>query len=266
MVEKYKNYVIYTDLDGTLLNDEKEVSQQNREAIERFIEDGGKFAIATGRAFEAIEKYIDGLKLEIPSIVYNGGMIYDCESKRLIKEHVLEDNKKEVIYKLVKDCSNLGIEIYCGKDIYVFNNNGMSERPATKLLNIIYDMPENLFELKWNKVLLVGEIEFMDKLQSIFKERYNVDVIRSGDKFLEILPNNISKGQALKEIIDLYKLDRKKVIAVGDNMNDAEMLTECGISFCPDNASKEVKEYADYITVNNNMGVIKAIVNFLDKK
>ncbi|NME82844.1 Cof-type HAD-IIB family hydrolase [Clostridium sp. SM-530-WT-3G] len=266
MGDKYKGYVIYTDLDGTLLNDKKEVSPQNREAIERFIEGGGKFAIATGRAFESIEKYIYGLKMELPSIVYNGGMIYDCIDGKIIIEHTLEDHKKQVICKLTEDYSNLGIEVYCGKDIYVFNDNGMSERQATSFLNIIYDMPENLFELRWNKVLLVGEIEFMDKLQLIFKDKYNVEVTRSGDRFLEILPDNISKGQALREIINLYKLDKKKVIAAGDNINDAEMLQECGISFCPDNASEKVKKYADYITVNNNIGVIKEVVDFLDKR
>ena len=70
MAKKYTGYVIYTDLDGTLLNDEKEVSVENRKAIEYFIENAGRFSIATGRAFEATEKYIKGLDIDIPAIVY----------------------------------------------------------------------------------------------------------------------------------------------------------------------------------------------------
>lgn len=264
MTEKYNGYVIYTDLDGTLLNDKKEVSPENRKAIEHFIKNGGKFSIATGRAFEATEKYIKGLKIDIPSIVYNGGMIYDSNMRKAVKEYILENKKKEVVYKLVKDYSCLGIEIYCNKDIYIFNDSGKSERPATILLNRIYEIPENLFDLKWNKILLVGNKEFMDELQEVFKDKYKIDVTRSGNEFLEILPDGASKGQALKEIINLYNLDKNKVIAVGDDMNDAEMLKECGIAFCPQNASEAVKIYADYITVNNNIGVIAAIVNFLD--
>lgn len=265
MAKKYTGYVIYTDLDGTLLNDEKEVSVENRKAIEYFIENAGRFSIATGRAFEAIEKYIKGLKIDLPAIVYNGGMIYDCNKRTVIKKHILEDDKKDIINKLVKDYPSLGIEIYCDTDIYIFNDNGMSERPATLLLNRIYDMPKNLFEFQWNKILLVEKREFMDELQEVFKRKYNVDVTRSGDRFLEILPEKVSKGQALKEIIDLYNLDKNKVIALGDDMNDAEMLQECGISFCPENASDAVKKYADYITGNNNEGVIADIVKFIDE-
>lgn len=265
MADKYKGYVIYTDLDGTLLNDKKEVSPENRAAIEHFIENGGKFSIATGRAFEATEKYIKGLDIDIPAIVYNGGMIYDCANKKPVKEKNLENDKKEIIYKLIKDYSSLGIEIYSDTDIYIFNDSGMSERPATMLLNIIYDIPENLFELKWNKILLVGKRELMDELQQIFKEKYKIDIVRSGDKFLEILPHNTSKGHALKEIISMYNLDKNKVIAAGDDMNDAEMLKECGIAFCPENASDSVKTYADHITVNNNEHIIAAILKYIDE-
>lgn len=265
MAERYNGYVIYTDLDGTLLNDKKEVSVENRKAIEHFINNGGRFSIATGRAFEAIEKYIEGLKMDLPSIVYNGGMIYDCNKRKAVNEHILKDEKKDIVNKLIEDYPSLGIEIYSDTDIYIFNNNGMSERPATLLLNRIYDMPNNLFKLKWNKILLVEKREFIDELQEVFKDNYNIDVTRSGDRFLEVLPENTSKGQALKEIIELYKLDKKKVIAVGDDMNDAEMLKECGISFCPENASDAVKKYADYITGNNNEGVIADIVKFIDE-
>ncbi len=59
MKKKFDGYVIYSDLDGTLLNNNKEVSDENKEFINYFIENGGKFSIATGRAFEATEKYIN---------------------------------------------------------------------------------------------------------------------------------------------------------------------------------------------------------------
>ena len=265
MAERYNGYVIYTDLDGTLLNDKKEVSVENRKAIEHFINNGGRFSIATGRAFEAIEQYIEGLKMDLPVILYNGGIIYDCNKRDAVNENILEDEKKDIVNKLVEDYPSLGIEIYSNTDIYIFNNNGMSERPATLLLNRIYDMPKNLFEFQWNKILLVEKREFMDELQEVFRRKYNVDVTRSGDRFLEILPEKVSKGQALKEIIDLYNLDKNKVIALGDDMNDAEMLKECGISFCPENASDAVKKYAGYITGSNNEGVIADILKFIDE-
>ncbi len=266
MKNKFEGYVIYSDLDGTLLNNNKEVSDENKKSIDYFIENGGKFSIATGRAFEATEKYIDGVRIDIPAIVYNGGMIYDCNKKRAVKSKYLENEKKELVHKIKHEYSTLGIEIYCGTDIYVYQDNKTVERAATKLLNIIYKIPHNLFELKWNKILLVGRCEEMDYIQKEIKDKYGVYVVRSGDRFLEIIPDNTSKGHALSEVIDLFKLDKSKVIAVGDNMNDAEMLQECGIAFCPQNASNEVKEYADVITNSNENHVIKGIIEWIEKE
>lgn len=266
MKNKFEGYVIYSDLDGTLLNGEKEVSEENKKAIDYFIENGGKFSIATGRAFEAAEKYIEGVKVDIPAIVYNGGMIYDCKDRKAVKTKYLEREKMDLVHVLKEKYNDLGIEIYCGTDIYVFQDNKTAERQATKLLNINYKIPENLFELKWNKILLVGKAEHMDSIQHEFKEKYNAYLVRSGDRFLEIIPNNTSKGHALAEVIDLFKLDKSKVIAVGDDMNDAEMLQECGIGFCPENASDAVKKYAHVITNNNENHVIKGIVEWIEKE
>ena len=266
MDKKFEGYVIYSDLDGTLLNGKKEVSDENKKAINYFIENGGKFSIATGRAFEATEQYIKGVKIDIPAIVYNGGVIYDCKERKPLKTKYLEREKMNLVHMLKEDYDDLGIEIYCGTDIYVFKDNKTAERPATKLLNINYEIPENLFELNWNKILLVGKVEYMDHIQIEFKQKYNVNIVRSGDRFLEIIPDNTSKGHALKEIIDLFKLDKSKVIAVGDDMNDAEMIQGCGIGFCPENASNAVKKYADVITNNNEDHVIKGIVEWIEDK
>ena len=266
MNKKFEGYVIYSDLDGTLLNGKKEVSDENKNAINYFIENGGRFSIATGRAFEATEKYIKGVEIDIPAIVYNGVVIYDCRERKPLKTKYLEREKMNLVHILKEEYADLGIEIYCGTDIYVFKDNKTVERPATKLLNINYEIPENLFELKWNKILLVGKVEYMDSIQMEFNQKYNTHIVRSGDRFLEIIPDNTSKGHALKEVIDLFKLDKNKVIAVGDDMNDAEMIQECGIGFCPENASTAVKKYADVITNNNEDHVIKGIVEWIEKE
>lgn len=266
MKNKFEGYVIYSDLDGTLLNNAKEVSYENKKAIEYFIKNGGKFSIATGRAFEATEKYVRGVEVDIPAIVYNGGMIYDCKERKAVKVRYLEREKMDFVHKIKEEYNDIGIEIYCGTDIYVFQDNKTAERLATKLLNIVYDIPQDLFKLKWNKILLVGRVEEMDCIQKLFKEKYDIETVRSGDRFLEILPENISKGHALAEVIDLFNLDKSKVIAVGDDMNDAEMLQNCGIAFCPENASDSVKKYADVITNNNENHVIKGIVDWIEER
>ena len=266
MENKFYGYVIFSDLDGTLLNDEKKVSKENREAIKYFIDNGGKFSIATGRAIESVEKYIKDVKTDLPIITYNGGILYDNNEKKVISEKILDMDKKKLAFKIADDYENLGVEVYAGKDIYVIKDNGMSDRQATRLLNLTYDVPDNILDLNWNKITTVGKIEFMDKVESEFENKYKTKSIRSGECFIEIVPDNVSKGNALNEIIKMYNLDKQKVICVGDNMNDAELLMEAGIPFCPENASKELKKYAKHITVNNNNNIIPNIVKWIEER
>lgn len=264
MKNKFDGYVIFSDLDGTLLNDNKEVSKENKKAIEYFIENGGKFSIATGRAIDSVSKYIESVKTDLPIITYNGGTIYDYNKKKIISEKVLDKDKKALACKIADDYENIGVEIYVGKDVYVLKDNGVSDRQATRLLNLKYDVPENIFNLSWNKITTVGKIGLMDEVESEFYNKYKTKAIRSGECFVEIVPDNASKGDALNEIIKTYNLDKKKVICAGDNMNDLELLMEAGISFCPENASNEVKKYANHITVNNNEHIIPNIIKWIE--
>ena len=265
MKNKFNGYVIYSDLDGTLLNNNKEVSHENRKAIDYFIENGGRFSVATGRAFQAVKEYIEGVNIDIPAIVYNGGMLYSCNEKRAVRTHYLNKEKMNIVHKIKEDYPDLGIEIYSDTDLFVFNDTKTAERQATKMLNINYEIPDNLFDLKWNKILLVGDYKYMNLIDSEFNIKYNINLVRSGDRFLEIIPDNTSKGHAICEVIDMYNLNKNKVIAVGDDMNDAEMLQECGIAFCPENASESVKKYADVIIEDNEHHVIKQIVEWIEK-
>lgn len=266
MKNKFEGYVIFSDLDGTLLNDEKQVSMENKEAIKYFIDNGGKFSIATGRAIKAVEKYIENVEIDLPIITYNGGILYDYNKKKAIKEKVLESEKKSLVYKIAEDYKNIAIEIYSDENIYVFKDNGMSDRPATRLLNMTYDIPGNILDLNWNKILLVGELEVIDRIEDEFQKKYNTNIIRSGAFYLEIMPDNTSKGHALNELIRMYNLDKEKVIGVGDDMNDAELLMESGIPFCPENASEKLKKYAKHITTNNNNNIILHIVNWIEER
>ncbi|OOM14293.1 HAD family hydrolase [Clostridium saccharobutylicum] len=265
MSKKFDGYVILSDLDGTLLDKNKNVSDENKRAIEYFIENGGKFSIATGRAIEASEQYIKDVKLDLPTIVYNGGMIYDYNEKKVIRENLINDKQKQLLSKIRCDYPNIGIEIYCERKVYVYNDSGMSNRPATSMLDVIYDMPSDLLQINWNKVILIGKIEEINYLEKNFRSQYGIEAIRSANFCCEILPLNTSKGQALKDLIEIYNLDKHKVIAVGDNMNDAELLDAATIAFCPENASKEVKEYADYITVDNENHVVHHIVKWIEE-
>lgn len=266
MKNKFDEYIIVSDLDGTLLDNNKNISKENFEAINYFIMNGGKFSVATGRVIEATEGYMENIDINMPIIVYNGGVIYDYNNKKILKESFVSEEQKQVISKIKEDYNDIGIEVYANRKLYVIKDSGHSKRSATEMLDIIYDVKEEIFNINWHKILVVGREEVINNIEKTFFDKYNMKGTRSGRTSFELLPENESKGQALKDIIKLCNLEDKKIICVGDNMNDLELLKEATFSFCPENGSKELKNHADFITPSNENHVIQYIVKWIESR
>lgn len=266
MKDKFSDYVIISDLDGTLLNNNKEVSKENLQAINYFTDNGGQFSVATGRVIESTVKYLENIKINLPIIVYNGGVIYDYTNKKIISESFVNKNQKDVAIRLIKDFNNIGIEIYANRKLYVLKDSGHSKRSATEMLDIIYDVKEELFSMEWHKILVVGENKIIDNIETNFYNNYKMSGTRSGKTSYELLPVGESKGQALEKIIKMCNLESKNIICVGDNMNDLELLQKATISFCPENGSKELKRYADFIGPSNEKHLLYHIIEWLKSK
>lgn len=266
MEKIFDGYVIVSDLDGTLLKKDKTISKENLEAIKYFTENGGKFSVATGRVIEATEEYLSGIQVNLPIIVYNGGVIYDYNNQKILMEKFVDDEQKQITNKIKDEYDNIGIEIYADRKLYILKDSGHSYRPATKMLDIIYNISEDIFLMNWNKILIVGNIEVIDDIEKHFEDKYKIKGTRSGSTTYELLPSNESKGQALRKIIEIYDIEPDKVICVGDNMNDLELLKEAAFSFCPKNGSEQLKKYADFIAPSNEEHIIKHIVQWLQYK
>jgi len=145
MKKKFCGYVIISDLDGTLLDNNKNISDENIDAINYFTENGGKFSVATGRVVEATEEYLSKIKVNLPIIVYNGGVIYDYNNKKMISEKFVDENQKQITNRIKVDYENIGMEIYANRKLYVLKDSGNSIRSATQMLDIIYDIMKKYF-------------------------------------------------------------------------------------------------------------------------
>ncbi|MGL4740194.1 MAG: Cof-type HAD-IIB family hydrolase [Sarcina sp.] len=258
----FKGYTIITDMDGTLLNSKGILTQENIEAINEFVEKGGNFTVATGRMLPSVEKFIDKLNLTMPAILYNGSKLYNFNNKEIIYEKYLEDEKRNIIKKIAKETENIGIEIYIDETVYVYKPCRYTERLSIKNLDVRFTFEEErLFENKWKKILLLGEVEDMNILEDTYVNVYKAGKItRSGDKFLEILPSDTSKGQAVEFLCNAYALDKEKLYTLGDAMNDVELLNVGTHGYCVANAAKRVKQIAKTLEVSNDDHIIKFIV------
>lgn len=262
----FEGYVLVSDMDGTLINSEKIISKDNLRAIDYFCNRGGRFTVATGRMVRATKKYID-FNLSLPVILHSGAKIYDLKHSRDIVEIPLEDKVKEVLKKIKSERKSIGIEIYHNEKVYVYNPCRFTKRFVENGYEYPENVPDNVWRDKWTKVLLLGEREDLDEIEEIYNKEYGfLNYLRSGENFLDLINVNASKGHALKKVIEMYNLDKDRIIAVGDNMNDEELLKEATYGFCVENADKRLFSVADYVAPSNDNSPIMYIVKWLEEK
>lgn len=263
-----KTFLI-TDLDGTLLPESKILTENNLKAIEKFRKAGGKFSIATGRIIQTAKVYFEQLKIDVPIILCNGGMIYDPTEKQILKTHTINNKVRQYVKEIMGMFPQTGVEIDIDNKVYVVRMNE-HERHHISFTGISYeekdidDLPDG-----WGKVLFSLDNSEMSKLTSFIESKNYSDIcfVTSGPHFCEILPSNCSKGTALKEIIETLGYNDYTVFAVGDYDNDIEMIQYANVGYAPANALNKVKEIADIVTIANcEDGVIAEIIDDIFKK
>lgn len=266
MSKIFDGYVLVSDMDGTLIGSDNKISKGNIDAINYFINEGGKFTVATGRMLPSVLEYKESLNVNLPILIHNGGKIYDLDKEKIISEVFIEENRKEAIKRIANDYPNLGIEIFSNEIVYVYRKCRFTERYNKYNYDIVYDVEDDVWNKNWVKVLIIGEEE-LNEIEKIYSEKYDTgSAYRSGSNYFDVVGNGVSKGQALKTLVETYKIDRDKVIAVGDNMNDIEMLQEAKYGFVVANGEKRVKEKITLAAPSCDEDAIKFVIEYLKDK
>lgn len=261
------------DLDGTLVNSKKELSQGNKKAIWRAIDSGLAVILATGRPTLGVMPLAKELELDKRGgfiLNYNGGRIAECRSGKIIVEHVLPPECIQAIGECAKKagvyaCTYTKNQIVAESDTdeYVLKEafcNGTTVKKVDDFVKFV--------DYSVNKCLVVGEHEkllpvqaqlkktFPDKLEAFFSESY----------FLEVVPPNVSKSEGLKQIAKALNINLEEMAACGDGLNDIPMLETAGLGIAMANAYDEVKAVADMLAPSNDDdGVAWVIENVIMK-
>lgn len=270
MFKDISKIIIMSDMDGTLLNSEKKINDIDRLAIEKFISLGGKFTVSTGRTLEAFEQYRKMLDLRIPVVLYNGGIIYDYQAKKILYAEYLPEGSREITAELLDAMQSAGGEVLKIDKTYVFRNN-YYQQYHTNLCGISPEYAElsEISDNGWLKVLFAMSPDDIPVMEKIISEKnYNtVDFVKSSDIFIEMLPHNISKGSAIAEYRKLSGMNDYTFVAIGDFDNDIEMIQSADLGVCPANAENSVKQNADIILENtNDNGAVAELIGYIIEK
>ena len=257
-----------SDLDGTMLPDGNVVSAENIAAVRRAAEAGVTVTIATGRMFEAALPVARALGVDVPIISYNGGLI-KSPSGRVYEEHTVDP---ALAHDIIAFCKERGwyIQSYSGGVLrYVeacdesrfYENSQQLTGQAVGWDGLFAHTEGNcklLLATKGRDVTLARA----EAMLAAFGER--VDVTRSADRLIEIVPKGISKASALKSLAGKLGISIAETMAIGDAYNDLPMLQAAGKSIAMGNAFPEVKEVTDYETLTcEENGLAVAIYHYV---
>ncbi|WP_346890297.1 Cof-type HAD-IIB family hydrolase [Clostridium sp. UBA1056] len=272
---KYK--LICVDMDGTLLNNKKKISQRNLKAINEAYNKGARFVVATGRIFVSANYYGDIIGVKTPIIASNGAYIREKDMDRAIYEEYL--NKEECI-SILNLLKTHGImpQFYSTDTIYTeeVKHSALAYSKANETLPRnrqvairIVSQWEKLFEENINLIKVMVMDDDKDRVRVAkkdFLELKKFEVVSSMDGSFEIMKKGTSKGEAVKKICEYYGINRNEVICIGDNENDLSMIKFAGLGVAMGNAEEFVKKQADYITFSNeDDGVAHVIEEFILK-
>lgn len=253
MALKYR--MIVSDFDGTLGRSEGGISEGNIRAIQQYTENGGVFALCTGRMISSILPYTRELGLKGPVTAYQGAFICEAEDGKVLRDIRIDCAEAIEICEFLQS-NDYHIHVYDGNDFYVNKKDFFldSYERICKVTGIVtpFQISERVRKdgIRPQKILVMcspeEKIKVFEQLQERYGKRY--DVTTSSDFLVEITANGCDKGSAVRFLADYYGIPLKQIIAVGDNCNDVPMLKTAGLGVAVENAVKEAKEAAHFVT------------------
>ncbi len=270
--------VIVLDIDGTLVNNDKKISQATKDALLKVQEkENVKLILASGRPTRGLSYLAQELEMDKHHgflISFNGSKIIDAQSQEVLYNQTMDvKTAKEVLNHLKK----FDVRPIIDKDDYMYVNNvydcyipfngeivniiEIESREARYKLCEVDDLAEFL-DYPLNKILTAAPYDYLkDNYQAMyepFKDRLNG--MFTSEVFFEFTDKNVDKAQALEKVLLPLGYKKEEIMAIGDGQNDKSMIEFAGHGIAMGNAIDEVKEIADYISLSNEEDGVAHVV------
>lgn len=286
--------LVAIDLDGTLLNSYGEVSDKNKRSLKKAVEKGTKIILASGRPIMSVKNLANEIGCNNYMICGNGAITYDIQKEEIIYNRFLEKAK---VLQLIKICEENSIfyNVYTKDTILtknlnyniLFYNQENANKPENKKTNIsivenIYEYIKNREEEDYLKITvcdndkvifgsIIRKLRMIKDVDVLDVAHMSRKMIKDGTEkvlmeyyYTEITNTNVDKWQAIENLIQKLQIKKEEVIAIGDNINDAEMVKNAGLGIMMQNSAPYIKEMADVVVSDNdNDGVAEAIEKYI---
>ncbi len=264
---KFDGIIILTDLDGTLLNRDGEISYENKVAVKYFMDNGGLFSIATGRSKAGMEHFLEHFPINAPAVIFNGSAIYDFENNTVIDSLSVGDNGALLAQFIIDNFPQVGIEVNEIDQPYVLQTSPIVRRHMdyVKVKHIertIADIPQ-----PWLSMLLCINADEMPALKSSVESNFpdKFFLQYSATQYLEVQHPLSSKGWGAHALCKHLGISYDHLYTVGDGLNDIQLITCTENGYSPANAHKDILAMSPKLLPSNDEHCIAALINIIDR-
>lgn len=287
--------LITIDIDGTLLNSYGEVTDRNKQAIQKALDKNIDVVLTSGRMPKAILPIASEINSNKYLISGNGAAIYDIQNDEIIYNNYM--SKKKVL-EIIDICekNSMFYNIYTNNSVltkslnynilYYHNENKKKPEDKRIKINVIDDLQEYVKNYQGDDFLkfticdndkmvfksIINKLKTIRDIDVLEVSHMSKKIIKHGTEdfeisyfYTEITNNNVNKWSAIEELIKILNITKEEVLAIGDNINDKEMIQNAKIGVVTGNSSPLMKEIADEVVASNNeSGVAEAIEKYMD--
>ena len=266
-IEKKKYKIIFSDIDGTLLNSKHQISKKTREKIQKLEKEGIPFIFVSARMPRGIKGFQKELASKNPIISYSGALILDGEGEVIYSAPLESEEARKIANRSREIYPTVSINPY-SNDCWMTENKEeywvAYESKVTGIIPKLVSLEEEAVWREVHKILCMGEASKIASLEQQLKKEFpNVQISKSKDTYLEILAKDVSKSKAADILVKYYGIEREESIAFGDSDNDIDMLEYAGLGVAMGNSYDGVKEHADYVTDTNVEEGVWEVLEFL---
>ena len=270
-MNNYEKWLIVSDIDGTLNNKKMQLPPNNKDAINRFVSNGGIFTLCSGRNLESLSIHYKKLGIRTPAIFLNGAGIYDFKNEEIIHFNPISNDAEKILLDIVKKHKSVQLTVFGANKIYLATRKCLYGYIISKFDKLNFEICNRYSDLpsgNWGKVSLCGLPFVLKKIEKFIKNDVNSKIFESfftSPITLEIVMAGINKGEAVRELTNILNIDTQNVCAIGDYYNDLPMLKSVSHPACCGQAPDDIKEVCEYVTCHCDDGAVCDFINYIEK-
>ena len=276
---KFDGVLLASDFDNTLIYTEEALRtgapvpplpERNRRALEYFMAEGGRFAVATGRALAAFINYAEAVPMNVPGVVCNGAAIYDFEKGEYLETAMLDSSARERGQTVLDRFPTVAVEAYhIDNVIHAVHPNAITRQHERITKAAVTEAPSLMdVPLPLGKLLFEAEHETLEEVLAFLTARGwagDYELIFSVSHLLEMTVKGANKGGMVRRLAARLGVSMEHVYCAGDEANDISMLTVAKQGFAPANCAQAVRDCGATVVCSAQEGAIAGVVEILDR-